>query len=276
MNRLLGGSKYFCAAKLATGSSDIARCVGGGTRAQHSAAYLARASKPYFTADECVLSDLQELVEGPPEELSNRKFASEIKEGVVIYDASTLPMTDPALQRDIQTEIASVFESGCGIVVLKNAWDHKIVDEVTVAFNEIIDSAGEVETGDHFAKPGANSRIWNASEKLAIGYPDLFVDYYSNQVLATVSNAWLGPAYQVTSQVNVVKPGGDAQTCHRDYHLGFRTVDQAASYPARVHNLCPTMTLQGAVAHCDMPLETGPTTYLPHSHKYEVNYSPQP
>ena len=40
-------------------------------------------------------------------------------------------------------------------------------------------------------------------------------------MLALVSTAWLGPAYQVTSQVNVVRPGGVAQDPHRDYHLGF-------------------------------------------------------
>jgi ectoine hydroxylase-related dioxygenase (phytanoyl-CoA dioxygenase family) len=32
------------------------------------------------------------------------------------------------------------------------------------------------------------------------------------------------------------------------------------------------MTLQGAVAHCDMPVETGPTMYLPHSQKYDAGY----
>ena len=32
------------------------------------------------------------------------------------------------------------------------------------------------------------------------------------------------------------------------------------------------MTLQGAVAHCDMPVETGPTMYLPHSQKYAPGY----
>ena len=32
------------------------------------------------------------------------------------------------------------------------------------------------------------------------------------------------------------------------------------------------LTLQGAVAHCDMPLESGPTLYLPHSHKYAPGY----
>jgi ectoine hydroxylase-related dioxygenase (phytanoyl-CoA dioxygenase family) len=39
-----------------------------------------------------------------------------------------------------------------------------------------------------------------------------------------------------------------------------------------VHRLSSVLTLQGAVAHCDMPVETGPTLYLPHSHKYELGY----
>ena len=49
----------------------------------------------------------------------------------------------------------------------------------------------------------------------------MFADYYANDVIALISEAWLGPDYQVTSQVNVVNPGGQAQTAHRDYHLGF-------------------------------------------------------
>jgi len=32
------------------------------------------------------------------------------------------------------------------------------------------------------------------------------------------------------------------------------------------------LTLQGAVAHTDMPAETGPTMYLPHSQKYLPGY----
>jgi ectoine hydroxylase-related dioxygenase (phytanoyl-CoA dioxygenase family) len=39
-----------------------------------------------------------------------------------------------------------------------------------------------------------------------------------------------------------------------------------------VHQLSPTLTLQGAVAHVDMPVESGPTMYLPHSHKYRSSY----
>ena len=32
------------------------------------------------------------------------------------------------------------------------------------------------------------------------------------------------------------------------------------------------LTLQGGVAHCDMPVESGPTLLLPHSHKYPLGY----
>jgi ectoine hydroxylase-related dioxygenase (phytanoyl-CoA dioxygenase family) len=76
----------------------------------------------------------------------------------------------------------------------------------------------------------------------------------------------------VTSQVNVVNPGGVAQTAHRDYHLGFMSEEQAAAFPVQVHHLSAALTLQGAVAHCDMPVETGPTLYLPHSQKYPAGY----
>ncbi|MFL6132347.1 MAG: phytanoyl-CoA dioxygenase family protein, partial [Nocardioidaceae bacterium] len=142
------------------------------------------------------------------------------------------------------------------------------------AFNALIgeERAQGGARGDHFAKPGANDRVWNALEKLAVRAPATFAAYYANDIIALVSESWLGPAYQVTSQVNVVNPGGQAQTPHRDYHLGFMDAGTAARFPAHVHRLSPALTLQGAVAHCDMPVETGPTLYLPYSHQYEPGY----
>jgi ectoine hydroxylase-related dioxygenase (phytanoyl-CoA dioxygenase family) len=47
---------------------------------------------------------------------------------------------------------------------------------------------------------------------------------------------------------------------------------QCEAFPAHVHQLSPLLTLQGAVAHCDMPVETGPTMLLPNSHKYPAGY----
>ena len=149
-----------------------------------------------------------------------------------------------------------------------------MVDRATAAFDEIIAAERAAGGGhnDHFAKAGANDRIWNALEKLAGPRPGTFVDYYGNDILALISTAWLGPGYQMTSQVNVVRPGGQAQDPHRDYHLGFLSNETAARYPAHVHLLSPVLTLQGAVAHSDMPIESGPTMYLPYSHAYEPGY----
>ena len=139
--------------------------------------------------------------------------------------------------------------------------DVSVVDRASDAFDAMIadQRAGGAASGDHFAKPGANDRVWNALEKLAVRAPSVFATYYANDIIALVSAAWLGPAYQITSQVNVVNPGGEPQIAHRDYHLGFMSGDQAAQFPAHAHLLSPVLTLQGAVAHCDMPVESGPT-----------------
>jgi len=100
----------------------------------------------------------------------------------------------------------------------------------------------------------------------------VFADYYANDALAVICQAWLGPRYQVTSQVNVVNPGGTQQVPHRDYHLGFVSAEQLAEYPAHLHRTSPVLTLQGAVAHCDMPINSGPTMLLPFSQLFEGGY----
>jgi ectoine hydroxylase-related dioxygenase (phytanoyl-CoA dioxygenase family) len=155
--------------------------------------------------------------------------------------------------------------TGPGVIVLRRAFaDVSAVDAASAVFRDIIaqQRANNATGGDHFAKPGANDRIWNALEKLCLRAPETFAAYYANEMLALVSEAWLGPAYQFTSQVNVVNPGGAAQTAHNDYHLGFMTSAQMERYPAHVHRLSPVLTLQGAVAHTEMPVESGPTLYL--------------
>lgn len=99
-----------------------------------------------------------------------------------------------------------------------------------------------------------------------------FALYYGNSAIAAICEAWLGPAYQMTAQVNCVNPGGAAQDAHRDYHMGFMAPEQIVRYPAHVHDISPILTLQGAVVHCNMPLESGPTMYLPFSQKFFEGY----
>jgi len=54
--------------------------------------------------------------------------------------------------------------------------------------------------------------------------------------------------------------------------MGFQTAREIERFPAHAHRLSPMLTLQGAVAHCDMPLESGPTLYLPFSQTYLPGY----
>jgi ectoine hydroxylase-related dioxygenase (phytanoyl-CoA dioxygenase family) len=202
-------------------------------------------------------------------------FTTTIEQNVLIYDGTAICELDAANQRALMSEWARAFLSGPGIVVVKRAFpDLSVVDRATDMFSAMIDREKAIGAGggDHFAKPGANDRVWNALQKHCEADPEGFALYYGNVCLAMVSTAWLGPQYQVTAQVNRVNPGGAAQSPHRDYHLGFMSREDAARYPVHAHRLSPALTLQGAVAHCDMPLESGPTLYLPYSQRYEPGY----
>jgi ectoine hydroxylase-related dioxygenase (phytanoyl-CoA dioxygenase family) len=222
----------------------------------------------WFSPTDCNLEEFRALVEVATEP-ADYPHAAQVIDNVLIYR-----LTGSEDRRALQVELAHALLHGPGIVVFKHAFDASVVDRATAAFEGLIaeqKASGNV-SGDHFAKPGANDRVWGALDKLALAQPEVFVEYYANDVLALISHAWLGPNYQVTSQVNVVNPGGQAQVAHRDYHLGFMDRDRALAYPAMVHALSPGLTLQGAVAHVDMPVETGPTMYLPHSQKYPAGY----
>ena len=221
-------------------------------------------------AADCRVEDLAAVV-AEETQLGDYPLADRVDRNVLIYRSDDLLAAD---RRAALDELARALSDGPGVIIVEGAMEAEVVDRASVIFFGIIaqqNAAGRA-VGDHFAKPGANDRIWNALEKLAVEDPATFVDYHGNAVLDLVSTAWLGPAYQMTAQVNVVNPGGDAQVPHRDYHLGFMTSDQIEHYPEHVHALSPVLTLQAAVAHSDTPLETGPTMLLPHSQKYPGGY----
>src|SRR5262249_8264652 len=48
--------------------------------------------------------------------------------------------------------------------------------------------------------------------------------------------------------------------------------EQLELYPSNAHRLSASLTLQGAIAHCDMPMESGPTKLLPYSQTYLPGY----
>src|SRR5690349_4421794 len=234
-----------------------------------------RPAPGYLAEDDCRLADFIDVV-GEQTDLADYPHADAVERGVLVYDSARLRKEiSGGKGREVAAELARALDDGPGIVVFAGAFgDLGVIDRATGQFEAIIagQHAAGAAAGDHFAQSGQNDRIWNALEKLALRAKDVFAAYYANDIVANVCHAWLGPGYQVTSQVNVVNPGGVAQTAHRDYHLGFQSGSQAARFPAHVHRLSPVLTLQGAVAHTDMPAETGPTMYLPHSQKYLPGY----
>ncbi|MGX1273615.1 phytanoyl-CoA dioxygenase family protein [Streptomyces phaeoluteigriseus] len=226
---------------------------------------------PWLSERDCDLDAFRALVERGTD-VADYPHAASVESDVLVYEADRLRGGSVP---QVGAELVRALADGPGVVVLRGVFpDPAVVDRMTAVFEALIagQHASGTTAGDHFAKPGANDRVWNALEKAARYDPEAFADYYANDLLALVSTAWLGPGYQVTSQVNVVNPGGAAQTAHRDYHLGFLSDEAAAAYPEHVHRLSPVLTLQGAVAHCDMPVESGPTMYLPHSQKYVPGY----
>jgi len=234
-----------------------------------------RVARTWLSRQDCDIDEFRTQVEVPTDP-TDYPHADRVERNVLIYGAALRRALDAGSDvRAIESELVQALMDGPGIVVFAGAYqDTAVIDRATDAFNEMLaeQKARGVTGGDHFAPPGANDRLWGALEKLAVHSPEVFADYYANDLVALVCSAWLGPNYQMTADLNVVNPGGQAQTAHRDYHLGFMPLETAAGYPAHVHRLSPVLTLQGAVAHCDMPVETGPTMYLPNSQKYLPGY----
>ncbi|MBT2372191.1 phytanoyl-CoA dioxygenase family protein [Pseudomonas fluorescens] len=228
-------------------------------------------NQPFFGhADAVQLPDFAQLCEqqAHPQDYPH---CTEVQNNVPIYQAQTLRDAD----RDtLMNELHRLFRDGPGVMVVRQGYaDLSVIDRHSQVFKAIFaEQAAQGVAADHFAKAGSNGRIWNSLQKAALHSPSSFVEYYANPLLGLIAEAWLGPGFQVTAQVNVVHPGGQAQQPHRDYHLGFQTSEVVERFPLPLHMLSQYLTLQGAVAHSDMPLETGPTQLLPFSQQYPLGY----
>jgi len=226
----------------------------------------------YLSINDCNLDEFSKSLD---RELQKNEvpLSHDIQKNVPIYDVSKIDfLSDTKLLR---TEWANILHKTSGVLVLKNAYpDTSIIDTASAIYDKIIadEKAATGDKADHFAASGANDRIWNSAQKLCQYDPQTFSKYFSNLAVDTACKAWLGPNYQMTAQINLVRPSGAAQSPHRDYHLGFQTKEIAESYPAHVHDLSPALTLQGAIAHVDMPIESGPTKLLPFSQIYRHGY----
>lgn len=231
----------------------------------------------YYDPDACALADFAALT-AQNVDTATIPHATGAPANVPVYDMAVLTprLADPATRRAVMAEWARILQSGAGVFVLRQACpDHAAIDAATAAYDAIIadEKAATGGGADHFAAAGSNDRVWNSLQKLALREPATFLRYFASPAIDAACEAWLGPNYQMTAQINLVHPGGAAQQAHRDYHLGFQTAEVSATYPAHVHDLSPLMTLQGGIAHCDMPVEAGPTKLLPFSQIYRPGYA---
>ena len=208
--------------------------------------------------------------------LSDYSFAVDVQQNVVIYDGKYLrSLLGSSQNHELKTEIHHCLKEGPGILVIRQAFPNlQVLDRATEVFLQIIveEKSAVKHRGDHFAKSGENERIWNALQKFCEWDPEGFVSYYENAILSFVSEAWLGPYFQMTSQINIVKPGGQAQKPHRDYHLGFQNETIVAQFPLAMQIASQFLTLQGAVAHTEMSVASGSTLLLPFSQQYPLGY----
>lgn len=225
-----------------------------------------------YAEDSCTLPEFETLI---AQQLTRHDapLAQDIQRNIPIYDAG--PVGDPDAKPALLAEWADILLNRSGVLVVRNAQpDMDAIDAASRVYEQIIadEKAAGGEGADHFAAAGHNDRIWNSLQKLCLTAPEVFARYFASPAIDAVCAAWLGPNYQMTAQINVVRPGGTAQQAHRDYHLGFQTAAAAAQYPPHVHHLSPALTLQGGIAHCDMPIESGPTKLLPFSQLYAPGY----
>src|SRR5215203_1435218 len=166
-------------------------------------------SRGWYSLDDCRIEDFRAVVEQTTNP-TDYPYADSVEQNVLVYGPGLREaVATPEGRREVQAELSRALLDGPGIVVFQRPFaDVSVVDRATEVFTAMIaeQKASGAVAGDHFAKPGANDRVWGALDKFALREPELFADYYASDVLALVSEAWLGPGYQVTSQVNVVNP----------------------------------------------------------------------
>ena len=114
-------------------------------------------------------------------------FARDVASNVPVYDGleAGSAAASPETRKELMAEWVEALTDGPGIIVIRGAFaDLAAIDKANAHFWAIIDEErlSNVGGGDHFAKPGANDRVWNALEKLCLRDPAVFAAYYGNAV----------------------------------------------------------------------------------------------
>ena len=168
----------------------------------------------------------------------------------------------------MMAEWASVMRDGPGIVVLRGAFaDLAPVDAATESFSPSSTSSGARTRRAATISPsrapttgsGTRWKSWPCARPSA-----------SRAITPTRRSRWSrrpgsGPAIRSPRRSIASIPAARRNRRIATITWASRRAEEIAGFPAHAHQLSPLLTLQGAVAHCDMPIESGPTLYLPFS-----------
>src|SRR3954454_20006937 len=137
-------------------------------------AFISSRTAGWLSASDCSIDEFDALVDQQTK-VPDYPYADAVERNVLIYGEKLRAAVGTSSGRAaVQTELMRALTDGPGIVMFKRAFDDlSMVDHATDAFLAQIaaEKAAGVAGGDHFAKPGANDRVWGALDKLAAAEP---------------------------------------------------------------------------------------------------------
>ncbi|KAJ9418487.1 hypothetical protein QL093DRAFT_2102499 [Fusarium oxysporum] len=184
-------------------------------------------------------------------------LAADIKENVPVYNLSNFSTLTENQKSALQGEWYKILLYGPGVFVTAGLYTNlDVINKSTAAFNNIIkrESQGTKTTGDHFASAGKNDRIWNSFSKHGLQDPDSFFNYF--RIPTSTSSSLHGLVQGIASLLKSTTSG----------------LEGSLKYPRAMQVASQCLTLQGAIAHVDVPLESGPTRLLPFSQAFAPGY----
>ena len=144
----------------------------------------------FYSSENCNIKEFEKLIK---QEINSNLLncAEEIINNVPVYNMEVLRdnLHDKDQRLSLMSEWAYVLSKASGALVLKNTYsDCSSIDLATKIYENIILEEKEKNIGgsDHYAKPGANDRIWNSLQKLCEKDSFVFAKYFGNEIISSV------------------------------------------------------------------------------------------